>query len=89
MGVDQAADYRTHDLRRGHAQDLVESGMIKSHLHARGCWSSSHVAGASLAVILSAGEWKSPAFLAYIDQAKLETDVVVAAHVDDSDDDDV
>ena len=89
MGVDQAADYRTHDLRRGHAQDLVEYGMIKSHLHARGCWSSSHVAGASLAVILSAGEWKSPAFLAYIDQAKLETDVVVAAHVDDSDDDDV
>ncbi len=46
-------------------------------------------AGASLAVILSAGEWKSPAFLAYIDQAKLETDVVVAAHADDSDGDDV
>ena len=45
-------------------------------------------AGASLAVILSAGEWKSPVFLAYIDQAKLESDVVVAAHVDDSDGDD-
>ena len=26
MGVEQASDYRTHDLRRGHAQDLVESG---------------------------------------------------------------
>ena len=48
MGVEQASDYRTHDLRRGHAQDLVESG-------------------APLATILAAGEWRSPAFLAYID----------------------
>ena len=28
MGVEHAADYRTHDLRRGHAQDLVESGVV-------------------------------------------------------------
>ena len=28
MGVEQASDYRTHDLRRGHAQDLVESGVV-------------------------------------------------------------
>ena len=67
MGVEQASDYRTHDLRRGHAQDLVESG-------------------APLATILAAGEWRSPAFLAYIDQNRLETDVVVAAHQDESDD---
>ena len=46
-------------------------------------------AGATLAVILSTGKWKSPAFLSYIDQAKLETDVLVAAHVDESDGDDV
>lgn len=26
IGVERATDYRTHDLRRGHAQDLVESG---------------------------------------------------------------
>ena len=44
--------------------------------------------GATLAVILAAGEWRSPAFLSYIDEAtKLETDVVVEAHVDESDDD--
>jgi hypothetical protein len=42
--------------------------------------------GASLAVILAAGEWRSPAFLAYIDQNRLETDVVVEAHQDESDD---
>ena len=46
-------------------------------------------AGATLAVILAAGEWNSPAFLSYIDEAKLETDVVVAAHVDESDCEDV
>lgn len=28
MGVEQASEYRTHDLRRGHAQDLVESGVV-------------------------------------------------------------
>ena len=26
LGVERVTDYRTHDLRRGHAQDLVESG---------------------------------------------------------------
>ena len=26
IGVERVTDYRTHDLRRGHAQDLVESG---------------------------------------------------------------
>ena len=36
-------------------------------------------------VILAAGEWKSPAFLAYIDQHRLETDMVISAHVDESD----
>lgn len=41
--------------------------------------------GAPLATILAAGEWRSPAFLAYIDQNRLETDVVVAAHQDESD----
>ena len=44
-------------------------------------------AGTSLAVTLAAGEWKSPAFLAYIVQRGLETDVVIAAHYDESDDD--
>ena len=54
-------------------------------LHARGVCRLVF-AGTSLAVILAAGEWTSPAFLAYIDQRRLETDVVVAAHQDESDD---
>ena len=40
-------------------------------------------------MILAAGEWRSPAFLAYIDQERLETDVVTAAHQDESDDGEV
>ena len=42
--------------------------------------------GTPLSVILAAGEWKSPAFLAYIDLHQLETDVVISAHMEESDD---
>lgn len=45
------------------------------------------LSGAPLYEILAAGEWKSPAFLAYLDIERLERDVVVQAHVDESDDD--
>ena len=58
VGVADAQLYRCHDLRRGHAKDLQESG-------------------APLWVILAAGEWKSPAFLAYLDLHRLETDMVI------------
>jgi len=58
IGVASAQLYRCHDLRRGHAKDLQESG-------------------APLWAILAAGEWKSPAFLDYLDLHKLETDLVV------------
>ena len=69
LGISDAGAHRTHDFRRGHAQDLVESG-------------------SSLAVILAAGEWKSPAFMAYIDHGKLEAAVVVEAHANESSDSD-
>ena len=38
--------------------------------------------------ILAAGEWRSPAFMKYLDLHRLETDVVVQAHMDESDDED-
>lgn len=69
LGVDNAGQYRTHDLRRGHAQDLLQSG-------------------APLAAILAAGEWRSPAFLSYVDQAKWEGEAVLAAHLGESSDED-
>ena len=65
LHVKNAGRYRTHDLRRGHAQDLVERG-------------------ATLAEILRAGQWRSPAFLQYLDMQELEHGAVVEAHLDES-----
>ena len=47
--VTDAASFRTHDLRRGHAEDM------------RRC-------GCTLAEILRAGQWRSAAFLRYLDE---------------------
>ena len=89
LGVDNALEYRTHDLRRGHALDL-------------------QLSGAPLWEFLSAGEWKSPAFLQYLDLhsyvsgagracgrhahvicvCRLDSQVVMQAHVDESDGED-
>ena len=44
--------------------------------------------GAPLWVILEAGEWKSPAFLSYLDANQLEVDLVLQAHVEDSEEED-
>ena len=38
--------------------------------------------------ILQAGQWRSPAFLAYVDKEALEDSVVVEAHLDESSSDD-
>ena len=66
LEVPKAGLYKLHDFRRGHAQDLLESG-------------------AGLALILKAGEWKSAAFLAYVDWSRLEEKAVLEAQLADSD----
>ena len=66
LGIAKAQQYRTHDLRRGHAKDLQLSGGLTWRVHAwRSGWRC--VPGAPLWEILAAGEWRSPAFLAYLD----------------------
>ena len=35
--------------------------------------------------ILAAGDWKSPAFMDYLDKHRLESDLVMQAHMDESD----
>ena len=65
LGLADADEYRTHDLRRGHALDL-------------------QLAGAPLHEILKAGDWRSPAFLAYLDKYLLEKDLVHQSHLDDA-----
>ena len=70
MAEPEAAHYKTHDLRRGHAEDLRASG-------------------ATLREILLAGDWRSPAFLKYLNLEKLESEAVVQAHWDESSSDEV
>ena len=71
LGVSQHHAYRTHDLRRGHAQDMA-------------------VRGSRLADILRAGDWRSAAFLSYLNKDELEAAAIREAHGDlsSSDDDD-
>ncbi len=69
LGTPGADFYRTHDLRRGHADDL-------------------RLSGCSLLEFLEAGEWSSPAFLKYLEMATLDRDVVMSAHVEESDGED-
>ena len=42
--------------------------------------------GASLGEILAAGQWRSPAFLSYLDPDELEGGAVVEAHMEESSD---
>ena len=62
IGVPEAAKFRTHDFRRGHARDM-------------------QVGGKNLYQILKAGDWKSPAFLAYMDKSELEHGAVAESHL--------
>ena len=46
------------------------------------CWQDLLEGGATLAEILRAGQWKSAAFLKYLDLEALEKGAVVVAHMD-------
>ena len=65
LGVQGAFAYRCHDIRRGHANDMLQRGR-------------------SLYEILMAGEWRSPAFMTYLDMCELERGAVIEAHADES-----
>jgi len=45
LGVASAGKYATHDFRRGHAQDLLESGATLAQILAAGQWRSSRFLG--------------------------------------------
>ena len=72
LGVQGPGQYGTHDFRRGHAEVSPCSVKLTSTL-----WACMHAcqdlrkSGATLAQILSAGQWKSPAFLNYLNEAGL------------------
>ena len=68
LQIPEANKYRTHDFRRGHAEDMRRNG-------------------ATLGEILRAGDWRSPAFLFYLDKIQLDHDRTVEAHALGSSDD--
>ena len=61
-----------------------ESGLYRCHDLRRGHAKDLASSGAPLVEILQAGQWRSPAFLSYLDLKSLERDAVLAACVDDS-----
>ena len=63
---------------------IANANTYKMHDFRRGHTKDMQDKGACLRVILDAGEWRSPAFLAYMDKEKLEHDAVVEAHLDES-----
>ena len=57
----------------------------RTHDFRRGHASDLQRSGATLAEILRAGEWRSCAFMAYLEREELERDAVIEAHVAESD----
>ena len=62
----------------------MDAGKHRTHDLRRGHCKDLQQKGASLYEILQAGEWKSPAFLSYMDMAELDRDVVAEAMRDES-----
>ena len=77
LGVPEAHLYRTHDLRRGHAQAWA------ARLPARSAWGSAQnmlewgQSHGRMVEILNAGQWRSPAFLQCISTLELEAGAVL------------
>ena len=64
--------------------DVPEAKFYRTHDLRRGHARDLQKSGSSLVEILQAGEWRSPAFLTYLDKAQLETDAVIEAHLAES-----
>ena len=85
-GITPALALRT--LRRVLAELNVEHALLhRTQDFRRGHAEDLRLSGASLRTILEAGEWRSPAFMHYLDLDRLEADMVIQAHVLDESDD--
>ena len=78
--------YGTHDFRRGHAEARCSYCFhLLCTCYGLGLTQDMRRCGADLAVILSAGQWKSAAFLNYLNLVDLEADTALAAAIDSDD----
>ena len=66
------------------ALNVENANDYRTHDFRRGHARDLQASGASLLEILQAGEWRSPAFLRYLDNKELEKDVVIQAHFAES-----
>ena len=74
LGVPNANEYGTHDFRRGHAEAGTSCPCLHCILDTILPVQDMRRSGCPLAKILAAGQWKSSAFLRYLDAENLETD---------------
>jgi len=68
---------------------VVDGQSYRTHDFRRGHARDIQFRGGSLRELLEAGEWRSCAFLKYLDLVDLERDIVVQAHLDESSDEEV
>ena len=68
--------------------EVERAGLYRTHDFRRGHARDMQACGRTLAEILQAGEWSSPAFMKYLDMMALERDAVMEAHLDESGDED-
>ena len=68
---------------------VPEFESYRTHDFRRGHARDMQADGASLGEILAAGQWRSPAFMSYMEYHELEHDAVVEAHLVESSDEDV
>ena len=66
--------------------EVPDAAVYGTHDLRRGHAKDLQVNGAQLCEILHAGQWKSPAFMEYLDLNQLEHDAVLEAHLAESSD---
>ena len=63
-----------------HDMGIKDAGLFRTHDFRRGHARDLQSNGSTLRDILLAGDWRSPAFMQYLDAEQLEDDAVLEAH---------
>ena len=71
-----------------HGLKVQNASAYRTHDLRRGHALDLQLSGAPLWQILQAGEWRSPAFMQYLDMHRLDRDLVIQAHLDEESDED-
>ena len=84
--VPEADSYGTHAFRRGHARVTPPLSVADRALYLQlRAWQDMLEKGASLAQILRAGQWRSAAFMRYLNENDIEKDAALEAAADTDD----